>query len=56
MIVDNISHAPFCTVQPGESGPRIESFRAERSDEHGVVVARPRVNRCMDCGEQTIEG
>ncbi len=51
-----ILHAPFCQAQPGEPGPRIESFRAERTNENGLVISRPAVTRCVECGEQTVTG
>ena len=51
-----IDHAEFCTPRPGEPGPRLETFRAERSDENGRVIGRPLVSRCIDCGEQTVQG
>lgn len=51
-----IQHASFCMAQPGEPGPRIESFRGERTDDTGFVTARPLVTRCLECGEQTVEG
>lgn len=51
-----ITHAPYCLPRPGESGPRIESFRAERTNDVGQVVARPRVVRCVECAEQIVQG
>ncbi|MEJ7831921.1 MAG: hypothetical protein WKF79_03335 [Nocardioides sp.] len=55
-MTDNIKHAEFCTPQPGQPGPRIESFRSERTNDTGHVIARPLVTRCVDCGEQTVTG
>jgi hypothetical protein len=55
-MTDPITHAPFCMAQPGEPGPRIESFRSERTNDTGHVVARPLVVRCVDCGEQIVQG
>lgn len=51
-----IEHEEFCLPRPDEDRPRIESYRGERSNEHGVVVARPLVQRCLDCGAQTVDG
>ena len=56
MTTDNIRHAPFCMAQPGESGPRIESFRSERTNANGVVISCPVIPRCVECGEQTVTG
>ena len=55
-MTDNIRHAEFCLAQPGEPGPRIDVFRAERTNEHGHVTSRPLVRRCLECAEQTVEG
>jgi hypothetical protein len=50
----DIQHAAFCLPRVGETEPRIETYRAERTDGNGVVVARPRIERCIECGEQTV--
>lgn len=55
-MTDTIQHATFCTIQPGETAPRIETFRRERTDHAGVIIGRPLIQRCMDCGEQTVDG
>lgn len=48
----DVRHAPFCT-----DPERLETFRAERYGADGiVVVARPKVTRCLTCGEQTVQG
>lgn len=47
-----VQHANYCT-EPD----RLESFRAERYGNDGsTIVARPRVTRCITCGEQTVQG
>lgn len=52
-----IRHEPFCLPRPGNDEPRIETFRTERYGEDGItVIARPTVTRCVECGEQTVEG
>ena len=57
MTTDIIIHAPFCLARPGEPGPRIENYRAERYSEDGKhVIARPMVLRCQECGEQVVQG
>ncbi len=56
MTNNNIQHAGFCMAQPGEPGPRIDVFRAERTDEHGHVTSRPLVYRCLECAEQIVTG
>ena len=53
---DTIAHAPWCVAQPGEPGPRIDIFRAERTNEHGHVTSRPLVHRCLECAAQTVTG
>lgn len=53
---DNLQHEPYCLPQPGETEPRIESYRAERSDDMGRVISRPRVTRCIECAAQIVEG
>lgn len=55
-MTEKIQHEPWCTSQPGEPGPRIDIFRAERTNEHGHVTSRPLVHRCLECGEQTVTG
>lgn len=56
-MTDTIRHADFCLPRPGETEPRIETFRADRTGEDGLtVVARPVVSRCLECGEQTVDG
>ncbi len=55
-MTEKIQHEPWCGPQPGEPGPRIESFRAERSDENGRVTSRPLVVRCIECAAQTVTG
>ncbi len=55
-IIDKVDHADFCQPRPGETEPRIESYLAERTNEAGFVIARPRVVRCMECGNQTVTG
>lgn len=56
MTTDPITHAVFCTPQPGEPGPRIDVFRAERTDDNGHVISRPLVRRCLECAEQIVQG
>lgn len=56
MTADVVDHASFCMPRPGESGPRIEAYLAERTDERGHVTSRPRVVRCLECGEQVVQG
>ena len=47
-----IRHLEWCN-----DPERTESFRAERYGEDGMVlVARPRVDRCVQCGAQTVDG
>lgn len=47
-----VRHAEWCT-----DPERIESYRAERFGADGItVVARPRVTRCITCGEQIVQG
>lgn len=55
-MADTLRHEPFCTPRPGEDRPRIERFRAERTDEWGHVASRPVVTRCQECGVQTVTG
>jgi hypothetical protein len=55
-MTDTIRHEPLCQAQPGEPGPRIESFRSERTNDTGHVVARPTVTRCIECAAQTVTG
>ena len=55
-MIDNLQHEQWCQAQPGEPGPRIESFRAERTDENGHVISRPLVVRCVECATQTVTG
>lgn len=50
-----IEHEPFCLPRPGEGGPRIDSFLADRTDEAGHVTSRPRVTRCCECGAQVVQ-
>ncbi len=51
-----IQHADFCRPRPGEAEPRTESYLAERTNGAGVVTSRPRVTRCIECGEQVVHG
>lgn len=47
-----VEHAAFCT-----DPDRTETFRAERYGHDGItVVGRPRVTRCLTCGEQVVQG
>ncbi len=55
-MTENLPHEPFCTPRMGEPGPRIETFRAERTDENGKVTSRPLVTRCLECAAQTVHG
>ncbi len=55
-MTDSIQHEQWCQPQMGEPGPRIESFRSERTNDSGHVIARPVVTRCIECGEQTVTG
>ncbi len=51
-----LEHEKYCLPRPGEGGPRIESFRAERTDQEGNVTSRPLVIRCLECGSQVVQG
>lgn len=51
-----LRHLDFCLPRPGASEPRVESYRVERSNQAGVVVGRPLVVRCVECGAQTVDG
>lgn len=53
---DPIQHMHWCGPTGDRQEVRIETFRAERTDTNGVVIARPRVSRCLECGEQTVQG
>ncbi len=55
-MTDNLQHEQWCQAQPGEPGPRIDIFRAERTNEHGHVTSRPLVHRCLECSAQTVRG
>jgi hypothetical protein len=51
-----IRHEEWCQPRPGESGPRLESFKAYSDD---PASGRSRVThlcrRCMDCGAASYE-
>jgi hypothetical protein len=51
-----LTHEDFCTPSVGEPGPRIESYRAERTNDRGHVTSRPLVTRCIECGAQEVQG
>jgi len=52
-----LRHEPFCLPRPGNAEPRVETFHAERWNDAGtVVVSRPVVTRCVECGTQEVEG
>lgn len=51
-----LEHEHFCLPRPGAPEPRTETYRAERTNEAGVVTSRPTVTRCIECGAQTIVG
>lgn len=50
-----IEHELFCQPRPDSEAIRMESFLAERHNDSGAVVSRPRVTRCMECGAQVVE-
>lgn len=56
MTTATIQHADFCKPRPELREPRTESYLAERTNEYGIVIARPLVTRCIECGEQTVQG
>lgn len=56
MTDNSLIHEPFCLALPGESEPRTETFRAERTDDQGRVTSRPVVHRCVECGSQIVTG
>lgn len=45
-----ISHEHFCMPRPGESKPRVESFKATSVNRDGVENGTVRVHRCIECG------
>ncbi len=56
MRTDTLDHEPFCLPRPGETEPRTESYRADQYDEHGRLIARPLVERCVECGTHRVTG
>lgn len=51
-----LDHEPFCLPRPGSDEPRIETYRADRTDETGLVIGRASVTRCIECGAQEVRG
>lgn len=51
-----LNHEPYCLPRPGETEPRIDTFRSERTNDTGHVIARPHVQRCLECAAQTVDG
>ena len=49
-----IEHQRYCLPRPGEQEPRTETFTAERYGPDGTVTSRPTVERCIECGAQTV--
>lgn len=55
-MTETLRHEDFCQPRPGDTRARVESYRAERTNETGVVTSRPLVTRCIECGAQVVEG
>jgi hypothetical protein len=50
-MTDTLTHEDFCLPRPGETAPRIETYRAEQSGpDTGAVINRPLVTRCVEGG------
>jgi len=56
MLADTLIHEFWCAPRPDEREPRIETFRAERTDADGRVTSRPVVTRCQECAAQNVIG
>ncbi len=56
-MTDNLIHESYCLPRPGETEPRVESYRIEQYDDAGsVVINRPQVTRCIECGAHQVTG
>lgn len=51
-----VEHAAFCLPRAGEVEPRMESFAVTRTDSDGKTVGYARTTRCIECGEQRVDG
>lgn len=56
MLADTLIHEPYCLPRPDEREPRIETYRAERTDTDGRVISRPTIVRCQECGARNVIG
>jgi len=55
--VTAVEHEPFCLPRPGELEPRMESYRLPRYADNGAtVVGHAVIQRCVECGAQTVRG
>ena len=54
---DQVEHQHFCLPRPGEVEPRMESYTSPRFGADGVtVVGYAQVDRCIECGNRTVDG
>lgn len=54
--VSAVDHEPFCTSRPGQLEPRMESYRLPRYSDDGKVTGQASIDRCIECGAQTVQG